>query len=452
MILSSVDLRSIAVDSSLGRGAYVASQLARAATASRGYDRASSLLSAWRATESEKVGRYVCRRVVTANALGKVPLADNPLLQTFVSSQVARRIRAVYAGYPLADAVRLREPREQDDPERQGDLIVLKPYTEKTGEKGVLLLKYTESFKRFVAVYRIEELVSRYMIVLEPSWWGYQDADFMLLAGSDAEVVVQAPSRRDFDFLDVIDAGLRPVRIGAGDWIDPERFVPGEGSKIFDIVVVSSWNPFKRHRDLFRALAELRDRKGVTIRTALIGYPNGWDAGNIEAMIGQFELGDQCAMFDSVPQSEVARIVAASRLYVLLSRREGANKAMYEAMFCDTPVLVDAEHLGVNHDHVVPETGRVFARDYLADAIEEALSLDTYSPRRWALENTGFSRASAILNRTLMQMAVANGTPWTTGLVLKKNEPNLRYVDPNDIERLEPEYINLAAYLRDKRS
>ena len=452
MIPWSLDLRSLAVDSSLGRGAYVVSQLARATTAPRGYSRASSLLSAWRATESARVASYVRHRVVNAHDLGEVPLAENLLLQTFVHSPVARQVRSVYAGYPPADAVRLREPRDQDDPQRQGDLIVLKSYAAGTGEKGVLLLKYTESFRRFAAVYRVEDIVRHYMVVLEPSWWGYQDADFLLLAGSDADVVVQAPSGRDFKFLSDIDVGLHPIRIGAGDWIDPELFLPGDGEKTFDVVMVSSWNPFKRHRDLFRAMAEVRDRNGLRLRAALVGYPNGWEAGTIRSMISQFQLDGQCEVFDSVPQSEVARIVAASRLYVLLSRREGANKAMYEAMFCDTPVLVDAEHLGVNHDHLVSETGRVFRRGHLAEGIQRALSARSYSPRAWALEHTGYTRASSILDDSLRELAARRGTPWTAGVAVKKNEPNLRYADPKDTERFDQEYVRLGAYLRDLRS
>ena len=193
-----MDLRSIAVDSSAGRFLYVSWQALRGGATSNEYRRAGRLLAAWRASDSAVVGRYVQERVLTEYGVGMVPLRDNRILKAYIASPEAHRVRSIFSGYPMDDRVRMREPRNDDDPSRQGDLIVLKPYIIETGEKGVLLIKYTESFARFAALFRIEELIHRYVIVLEPSWWGYQDVDFLLLAGSDTDVVVQAPSARDF--------------------------------------------------------------------------------------------------------------------------------------------------------------------------------------------------------------------------------------------------------------
>ena len=249
-----------------------------------------------------------------------------------------------------------------------------------------------------------------------------------------------------------VETGLMPVRFGAGDWIDPQFFTPNDGEKAFDLVMVSSWNPFKRHVDLLRAMAQLRDLHDLRVRAALIGYPNGWGADQIRSLVAKYRLADQCEVFDSVPQTEVARIVSRSRLYILLSRREGANKAMYEAMFCDTPVLVDAAHLGINHEHILPETGAAFRRGRLPEAIRDTLSIQSFAPRAWALKHTGFKRATAALDEFLRAKAERLRQPWTRGIVEKKNEPNLRYASMDDQRALDHEYGVLAAFLRDTRS
>src|SRR5215470_17892094 len=70
------------------------------------------------------------------------PAAENRLRLEFIHSEKAREIRSVYGAFAPEHRVRLRFPND-DDPERQGDLIILKPYDPHTGERGVLLIKYS---------------------------------------------------------------------------------------------------------------------------------------------------------------------------------------------------------------------------------------------------------------------------------------------------------------------
>jgi glycosyltransferase involved in cell wall biosynthesis len=49
---------------------------------------------------------------------------------------------------------------------------------------------------------------------------------------------------------------------------------------------------------------------------------------------------EQCRIFERVPPTEVAKIVASSKVAVMLSRAEGTNKAAFEALFCNTPLIV----------------------------------------------------------------------------------------------------------------
>lgn len=378
-----------------------------------------------------------------------VNIRDNRWLSAFVGTAEAARLRAHFANTPLHHRVRLREPNDEDA-QRQGNLIILKAYDPATGEKGVLLLTYSEPLRRLPAMYDLPELAKRYAFVLEPSSWGYEDPTFYLYAGADLDVIVQAPWYRDFQFLSGLHSNIHPVRTGAGDWADPDVFsstVP-RGSRRFDVVVVSSWSPWKRHEDLFRAAADLK-RRGIILRIALVGYPLVWDQARIVELLTRFGLREQGMIFDSVPQTEVARIVGDSETYVLLSRREGANRALYEALFCDTPVVVFAGHRGVDTEMVRSGVGELFEPSSLGDAIQRVLSdAAAYRPLAWARENSGYANSTASINAILRGMSERRGLPWTVDIVAKKNTPEVRYVRESDRERMEPEYSRLAAFLR----
>jgi hypothetical protein len=143
----------------------------------------------------------------------------------------------------------------------------------------------------------------------------------------------------------------------------------------------------------------------------------------------------------------VARVVGDSRAYVLLSRREGANKAMYEALFCDTPVVVHRRHRGINADHVTGRVGVTFDEGTLADALLAVLDRGGFEPRAWALEHTGYDRSTQALDEVLRGLSAARGLPWTRGLEPKQNAPNLRYARPGAWRDFEGEYEALRAYL-----
>lgn len=417
-----------------------------------------SLMRAWRVTGRQdpappwirKAEQLIADACYERGAL--LPVRSNRLYQEYVSSPVARRIREQYAAYPPDYRVRMRYPRDNDDPERQGDLILLKPYDPETGEKGVILVSFTESVQRFAALFDVPALAERYALVFEPSSWGYQDWTFMLFLGSDLDVLVESPWAPDYEFIRGLEANLVPTRVGAGDWIDPDVFRPEAGGGVpeYDLVMVSSWHPLKRHELLFRTVGALRRTRGHALRLALIGYPSVWTRKRIEELARRHGVLDLCTIFESIPHEEVARVVSRSGAYVLLSRREGANRALYEALFCDTPVLVHHAHRGVNRDHVTPRTGVLFEDDALAEAIEEVLDpTASFEPREWALQNTGYHNATRLLERDLRAMSEARGLPWSGGIAEKKMAPALRYARSGVYRDFDEEYRRLAAFLRD---
>lgn len=419
------------------------------------YEAASRLLHMWKqmGTESfgtERKGRLMelvrenCYRgdeLLTAN--------ENRLRQEFVRSPKAQELRKTYGAFAPEHRVRLRHPND-DDPERQGDLMIVKPYDPASGERGVLMIKYSETILAMPATFDLGALASQYMMVIEPSSWGYQDARFLLYLGSDLDVLVESPRKADYDFIDELQNNLMPVRVGAGEWGDPTVFRPREAGKeaAYDVVMVAAWDPLKRHEVFFRAAAQLKQERGRTLRFALIGYDIGWTRESIERLLRQYELQDDCTLFQDIPHEEVARVLADSKVSLLLSQREGANKAIYESMFCGTPVIVYRHQCGINLDHVNARTGMLADDDELAAAIVAVLAQpEAFDPRGWALENAGYRNATRKINAALSDLARRRGQPWTRDIVAKKNAPNLRYAELGVYKEFEEEYERLSDFL-----
>lgn len=419
------------------------------------YEASRRMLHMWRHLGTEGVGSNRVTRlmnVIRENCFrdgALLPAAENGLRLEFIGSPKARADRNVYGSFPAEHRVRLRFPND-NDPERQGDLIVLKPYDAATGERGVLLVMYGEGMAAFAAVYDLAALASRYTLVLETSGWGYQDARFFLYLGSDLDVLVQSPRFEDFEFIQSLNSNLIPVRVGSGEWVDPATFRPREreNAATFDIVMVAAWDPLKRHELLFEAVAHLNRERSQPLRMALIGYPLGWTRSPVEDLLQRYGLAKDCTVFENIPHAEVARIVADSKVSLLLSRQEGSNRSVYESMFCGTPVIVYRQHRGINLDHVNERTGLLADDAKLAQSIGKIIDRpEAFDPRGWALRNIGFENATRGLNEALKQMAGRRGLPWTRDIAAKKNAPNLRYAEAGLYREFADEYERLSDFL-----
>ena len=458
-MLNPAAIKGVVLESAVIAAAYRAGTRARAgmyAALGRRWEAVSAQCRALRASPAPEHSADVMRTVRAELDWGcrdqrghLVNASANKWLQEFLKTAEAAALRNRFAQYPAHHRVRMREPNDEN-PQRQGDLVLLKAYNRATGEKGVIALKYTESLWRFPAMFDIAALASRYAFVLEPSSWGYEDPRFFLYVGADMDVVVQSPWRRDHEFITQLDSNLNSVRIGAGDWVDPKTFAAGKPprDRRFDVVAVSAWSAIKRHEDLFRAAAQLR-AAGRELQIALVGYPLDWTQQRVRQLARSFGLEEQCTIYEAVPQSMVAEVVGDSRLYVLMSRREGANKALYEALWCDTPVADYDSHRGVNTDIVRGEVGTLYNADGLAAAIVRVLDDPArFHPRQWAEQNTGYRNSTAALNTALKRLSEERGLPWTKDIAEKINAPEMIYAKPLDIERFGVEYESLREFLR----
>jgi len=347
----------------------------------------------------------------------------------------------------MENMVRLRFPKDEPDAERNGDVMVLKPRVSDR-EKGVLFVKYTDSIERLASVYDLELVARHYRLVLEPSTWGYQDAKFLLVAGLPTEVIVMAQYAPDFAYMTSLGGNFVPTRLGAGDWVDPEMFKPEPGlDRDYDVIMVASWLRLKRHALMFRTLRQI---KGAIGKVVIIGYPyGGRTRAAIEAEARREDVLDILDIRENLPLEQVAAMFRRSKLSLMLSKREGANKSVYEALFSDVPVIVSDVNAGVNRDHINSKTGEFAADADLGSTILRMLAeRERYQPRAWALANTGYVNSHLRLNALVKDVCRRKGEEWTIDLYPKKSHSWNVYANPADRAIAEKEFEFLAELTR----
>ncbi len=322
-------------------------------------------------------------------------------------------------------------------------LVVLKA-PGPNGERGVLYVMFSELFRLLTAQMDMPRLLADYTLVLEPSWSGYCDEDFLRYTQFEEEVFVLAAERGDYAFLQRLKSNLVPVDLGPCDWVDPAVAAPYvDTEKRFDIVMNANWGKWKRHHVLFRMLRHSKRR----YRVALIGMPwSGATLADVEALAAYYGVADQLTFFEKIPFSEVMRITCAAHVSILLSLKEGSNRAIAESIFCDVPVVILKDHVGGIHKNVVAETGAVVREPELESAIAR-LHDGKLKPRAWGMAHVSCFKSTVRLNALLQQHAVAAGRPWTRDIATRSNSPESRYVDASDGARLQPWNEQLRDYL-----
>ena len=308
------------------------------------------------------------------------------------------------------------------------DIIVLK--SRKEDEKGVILLKYGQTFDATVALFDLSRLMDHYHIVLEPSWAGCCDPSILMYIASGQHVFIQTFTEEDHQFILDVGSPFVPVRLGPADWVDADLFVLDDlAEKRYDIVMVANWARGKGHNRLFRALRQIRDRK---IKVLLIGFPWwGRTAEDIRREARAVKNDNiQFHIIEGIPQLEVARYLNECRVFVFLSHKEGDNKALVEAMFANVPAIVYDKTIGGAPSRINPMTGMLSSDHDLARNILYMLDHHSeYSAREWALAHTGSKVATQLLNRAIKRVVTDAGDSYTIGISEKCNVPNLMYKD-----------------------
>lgn len=293
-----------------------------------------------------------------------------------------------------------------------------------TLEKGVLLLKNNDRIEWFRRSVDAPQLLEDYVVVLEPSWSSYASPEILAwTAYAPHDVVVMAPAEADRKFLERLATNLVPIPLGAGDWVDPGLFRPvGRTNRPYGAVAVARLCITKRLDLLFRAIKRLGD---PAFRVAIL-VPKGSSPDRQEILdsVRRRGLAARIDLFERLGPHEVNDVYNDSKVNVLLSRQEGANRSLFEGFFAGTPGLITAGHLSAPLDRFVAETGRVVEEAELPSALAHFRDhWADYAPRRWALENIAADVSSRRLEQVLERLALARGEPWTRGIVAKCNAP-----------------------------
>lgn len=319
------------------------------------------------------------------------------------------------------------------------DLIVLKSPVQ--NEKGVILLKYARTFEASIALFDLRRLLDRYLFVLEPCWAGYCDTSILMFVAPGHPVIVQCFTEEDYQFIVKIGAPLVPIRLGPADWVDVDLFASiRTDEKRYDLVMVANWGLHKRHALLFKALSTIKGRR---IRVLLIGFPwAGRTADDIRqeaAIIRNPSINIEIK--ENLPTREVATLLSQCKVFAFLSRKEGDNKALVEAMFAGVPAIVFDKTIGGARSRINGSTGILSSDEQLGENIIYMLDhCQKFDPRNWALQHTGSAVSTKKLNDLIMRVVIEAGEKFTGCIAEKVNAPNLAYKDSSQRDRFKLDY------------
>lgn len=347
-------------------------------------------------------------------------------------------------------AWRAAAPGLEEDLHRRA-IILKAPRRDEAGrveERGVLLVTFTHLFGELTRSVDLQRLRQDYTLVLEPSWAGCALPEILQFAEGDGPpVYVMATEDRDFGLIERFSPRLVPLPFGASNWVDPEVFRPHPDlPKRFDAVYIGFWGAVKRHHALFRSLRALAD---PTFRVALIG--GAWEGRSEEVatLARRYGVLAQLEFFEQLTPGEVSQVVASAKVSLLLSRKEGSNRGLFESMFCDVPGLLIRENLGVRNDYLNEATGRVVPERDLAQTLAWFREhWRQFTPRQWATAHLAPEVTTAALNAALRRQAALGREPWTTDCVPKLNRPEVTYLRPADASHLPTTRQVLAEYAR----
>jgi glycosyltransferase involved in cell wall biosynthesis len=183
-------------------------------------------------------------------------------------------------------------------------------------------------------------------------------------------------------------------------------------------------------------------------KVALVGFNwSGKTRNDIERLADYYGVAGQVTIFDWIPYEQVMDLTCRSKVSILLSLKEGSNRATVDSIFCNVPVVVLSNHVGGIRKNVVPETGLLAAEAHLESAIAQLLESGLH-PREWGLEHISCFKSTEKLNSVLREHALRQGRPWTQDIAVRSNSPESSYVDAKDAERLSPWNDKLKDYLR----
>lgn len=375
----------------------------------------------------------------TTRALNLTMLQHRLTSSDSLTAEIRARLPKILSCPPS----RLMSPPCGDPDLHKRRAIVLQP-PEVDGNgirKGVLLITFTETFKFFHSSIDIEKLMRYFRIVLEPSWSGYCLPEILFWTKYNQPIIVQASEHRDRRFLKALGTCLVPISVGASDWVDHRVFRPLGLPKDYDVIYVANLSPIKRVHAYLKTVKTLLSR-GRPVRAALVLSSWGGNKATFEQLLNLYDLGDWITVFMNLSQPELNELLNRSKVSLLLSKKEGSNRTLFESLFADVPALLLRDNVGVNKEYINQHTGLLVSESELPDAIEHIGKMPrSLSPRTWAMNNIApeitTQKLCEVLNKQYASDTVSGKPIW-----VKVNSPEATYMD-SDVSKRVPDIRKL---------
>jgi glycosyltransferase involved in cell wall biosynthesis len=314
------------------------------------------------------------------------------------------------------------------------------------GEKGVLLMTFEYNWARLLAGLSDEEFRwfdEHFDVVLSTSW---SPTDYAVLAWAASRIsgtiFVQACNYGEIARLARFHPRVRCLETLPCDWINPVLYQPKPyAERTTDIVMVANWGAFKRHWELFAALARLPPN----LRVVLIGQQEpGRTKEFIRDQARLFGARQELEICESIPIAEVAAHQVNAKVSVIMTRREGCCVAAVESLFagCALAMRSDA-HVGplaYINEHTGARLRPGHVAEDLAALLERAPGM---RPHEWAAQNLACQVSQGKLNRVLQDAALKTGRPWTRDVALPQWRPHPTFASTMEQESMRPAYEEL---------
>lgn len=309
--------------------------------------------------------------------------------------------------------------------------IILKMPKKNKGsiDKGIIDITFTDTNRFYYHNIDITLLKKYFHVVLEPSWAGYCLPEVLFWTMNQEPVFVQSTEVTDRRFLRVIDSNLVGLTFGASDWVNYTKFFSLDGvTKYYDSVYVANYSPGKRLHLYFKALMRIK-RSGIKYKGAIVCARWGGGRDTALKLIDYYDVADMLDVHESLNAEQINKILNRSKCNILLSLKEGSNRSLFEAMFCDVPVIALKNNVGMNKDYINESTGMLVDENRLADGLlRMQREYGHFSPRQWAMNNI----SPEVTTRKLVNIIKSSDPSFCPGeddVIVKTNDPEVSYLD-----------------------
>ena len=314
------------------------------------------------------------------------------------------------------------------------------------GEKGVLLLYFEYNWARLLLGMSPDELRwlgDHYQLVLAASWSPTDYATLALACSTmDGPLFVQPANHSEAPKIAAFHPKLRVLESLACDWVNPEHYKPKPfAERRTDLIMIANWGAFKRHWELFEALAKMPP----ALRVVLIGQKEGGRTmETIRALAADYCVPQNLELHESLPIDQVSAMQCDAKVSVLMSRREGGCVAAVESLFagCALAMREDA-HVG-SRAHINAQTGALLRPGRVAEDLMQLLECaHSLNPRKWAIDHISCQRTTERMNAVLKAHAISEGRPWTRDLALANWRPHPTFARTEEQDAMRPAYEEL---------